>query len=92
MTVCSDCLDRFSVDKTHISCRKTEWSERKRRREPSVKWKEIISGEEEEQNERKGIVCALLCVRGGDRAVGEDAFRGRIHTAGVHKEADRPCT
>lgn len=55
MTVCSDCLDRFSVDKTHISCRKIEWlkgGEGESRCE-SVKWREILSGEEEEQNERK---------------------------------------
>lgn len=38
---------------------------------------------------KKGKACALLRVRGGD---GEDAFRGRIRTAGVHKEADRPYT
>lgn len=34
-----------------------------------------------------------IVVRGEDRDVTEgDAFRGRIHTAGVHKEVDRPYT
>lgn len=35
----------------------------------------------------------IECVRGEDRGMTEgDDFRGRIHTAGVHKEVDRPYT
>ena len=52
----------------------------------------MVSEEEEEPSERTENACAPLCVRGSDRAVGDDAFREKIHTAGVHKVADRPYT
>lgn len=76
MTVCLDRLNRFSVDKTHISCREIDQRGEKERGRTK---------------REKGTVCASLFFREGDRAVG-DAFRGRIRTAGVHKEVDRPYT